>query len=144
MEQQIPTVFCSSSVSWITLLVQQHVLISGGLQDVLKWQTARSRDYLCIAQVVFCCHQVQDKPFPGSLTKLTEWMKRTDQPKQQLKDDINEVLRSFWSIAADKRLSHGFEKVKHILAPAEFVFIGIPNVWRQCSTDSFYQAHYYI
>ena len=108
------------------------MLVSGGLQEVLKWQTARSKGYLSIAQLVFCCDQ--DKPAP-SFAMLSKWMERTDQPKQQLKDDIDEVLRSLWSIATDKRLNHGFKEVENVVAPAEFVFIGIVTVVRQCSTN---------
>jgi len=109
---------------WITQLEARHVAVDGGLSDVLEWDTKRGRDFQNIAHMVFCCDGLPDELLPTA-QKIEKWISRIDNPPEQFKADIEEVLTAFWRIASNKKLDEAFTKITQRIAPVEFIFIGV-------------------
>ena len=101
----------------------RHVAVDGGLSDVLEWDTKRGRDFQNIAHMVFCCDGLPDELLPTA-QKIEKWISRIDNPPEQFKADIEEVLTAFWRIASSKRYNEAFTKITQRIAPVEFIFIG--------------------
>jgi hypothetical protein len=97
--------------------------VDGGLSDVLEWDTKRGRDFQNIAHMVFCCDGLPDELLPTA-QKIEKWISRVDNPPEQFKADIEEVLTAFWRIASNKKYNEAFTKVTQRIAPVEFIFIG--------------------
>lgn len=110
-------------VRWITQLEARHVAVEGGLSDVLEWDTKRGRDFQNIAHMVFCCDGLPDEFLPTA-QKIEKWISRIDNPPEQFKADIEDVLTTFWKIASDKKYNEAFTKISQRIAPVEFIFIG--------------------
>ena len=108
---------------WITQLEARHVSVDGGLSDVLEWDTKRGRDFQNIAHMVFCCDGLPDELLPTA-QKIEKWISRVDNPPEQFKIDIEEVLTAFWRIASNKKYNEAFTKISQRIAPVEFIFIG--------------------
>ena len=111
---------------WITQLEARHVTVEGGLSDVLEWDTKRGRDFQNIAHMVFCCDGLPDEVLPTA-QKIEKWISRIDNPPEQFKADIEEVLTAFWRIASNKKYNEAFTKISQRIAPVEFIFIG--KIW---------------
>ena len=97
--------------------------MDGGLSDVLEWDTKRGRDFQNIAHMVFCCDGLPDELLPTA-QKIEKWISRVDNPPEQFKADIEEVLTAFWRIASNKTYNEAFTKITQRIAPVEFIFIG--------------------
>jgi len=110
-------------VRWITQLEARHVAVDGGLSDVLEWDTKRGRDFQNIVHMVFCCDGLPEELLPTA-QKIEKWISRIDNPPEQFKADIEEVLTAFWRIASSKNYNEAFTKITQRIAPVEFIFIG--------------------
>ena len=97
--------------------------MDGGLSDVLEWDTKRGRDFQNIEHMVFCCDGLPDELLPTA-QKIEKWISRIDNPPEQFKADIEEVLTAFWRIASNKKYNEAFTKITQRIAPVEFIFIG--------------------
>ncbi|KAG1862585.1 hypothetical protein DFJ58DRAFT_233981 [Suillus subalutaceus] len=110
---------------WIADLELRHVNVDNkGLASVLEWDTTRGRDFQCIAQLIYCCDGLSDRPLPTA-QKLEKWMKRVDNPPTAFMTLINNVLSDFWHIATSSELNAAFTEVDKRVAPVEFVFVGV-------------------
>lgn len=74
------------------------------------------------------------------MNKLEQWLPRTDKPWDSIKQDVEDVMTSYWNIANDPELNAAF-KIKKRVAPVEFVFIGKPlplsrRVARACASGN--------
>ncbi|KAF8205051.1 hypothetical protein BJ912DRAFT_20715 [Pholiota molesta] len=110
---------------WISSLEERHVTIDEGLSAKLVWDVSRGRDFQNIAHMVFCCDGVPKNECLPTAQKIEKWISREDNPPQQFKEDIENVLRGLWVIASTPGLDDGFVKIPQRVAPVEFVFIGV-------------------
>lgn len=124
--------------SWIAQLTLTHVSVDGGLASqlsdyiffpdtctftiILDWETKRGRDFLCMAQLVYCCVLEVDDPAPSE-KKLEIWLKTCPLDKALAKN-IDSTLRAILTIATTKRLNAVFKEGAKV-APVEFVYIGM-------------------
>ena len=90
---------------------------------VLRWDASRGKHFMCIAQIAYCCENLPGRSDPIS-SKLSTWLNREDAPGHQLKEEINDLLARYWHLASTEEFKHGFAKIKQIVAPVEFVFVG--------------------
>lgn len=97
--------------------------MEGGLSHVLQWDTKRGRDFQNIAHLVYCCDGLPNEELPSAV-KIEKWLSREDNPPEQFRNDIEELLRDFWKLASSKKYNGGFTKFSQRLAPVEFYFIG--------------------
>ncbi|EIN11787.1 hypothetical protein PUNSTDRAFT_63533 [Punctularia strigosozonata HHB-11173 SS5] len=109
---------------WIGDLQEEFVNAEDGLTTVLNWNTKRAADYQCLVQLVYSCEHTWNRPTPTG-KKLTTWLSRDNEPDNSFKAAIHQSLRELWAIAADPILNDAFSKVKRIVAPIEFVFMGV-------------------
>ncbi|PPQ98551.1 hypothetical protein CVT24_004042 [Panaeolus cyanescens] len=110
---------------WISELEQKHVVVEGGLLEVIEWDTKRGRDFQNIAHMVYCCDGIENEPIPTA-QKIEKWISRVDPPSSSFKKDIEDVLRGFWVLATDDRLKVALgSRVAQRIAPVEFIFIGV-------------------
>ncbi|PAV18822.1 hypothetical protein PNOK_0566500 [Pyrrhoderma noxium] len=126
----------SPYADWITELDHRHVRgIDDGLNMVLRWDASRGKHFMCIAQIAYCCENLPGRSDPIS-SKLSTWLNREDAPGHQLKEEINDLLARYWHLASTEEFKHGFAKIKQIVAPVEFVFVGVLiHVLRDCSDE---------
>ncbi|KAH8119271.1 hypothetical protein DFH11DRAFT_1686192 [Phellopilus nigrolimitatus] len=124
----------SPYADWITELDVKHIRdADDGLGTRILWDSRRGKHFQCLAQMIYCCERLPLRSDPSS-AKLTSWLHRLDAPGQQFKQEIENVLNSYWIIASSEDLRAPFTVVKQMVAPVEFVFIGVLiAVLRDCS-----------
>jgi len=110
---------------WISALESKHVAVEGGLSEVLEWDTKRGRDFQNIAYMVCCCDSLPDIEQQPTAAKMEKWLSRIDKPAEGFKAEMEDILRSFWTIATNSSMSEGLKKIGSRLAPVEFIFIGV-------------------
>ncbi|TFK43458.1 hypothetical protein BDQ12DRAFT_675017 [Crucibulum laeve] len=109
---------------WIAELEAKHVMIEGGLSDVIEWDTSRGRNFQNLAYLVFCCDGISDEVIPTA-PKIEKWLTRDGIPEEPFKSDIESTLRKYWKTATTRALNKGFKEIQARLAPIEFIFIGV-------------------
>ncbi|KAL5507364.1 hypothetical protein ACEPAH_6820 [Sanghuangporus vaninii] len=115
----------SPYADWISELDIRHVRgVDDGLNIVLKWDASRGKHFQCIAQLVYCVENLPKRSMPTSVT-LAGWLQRPNEPKESLKQEIEQVLKKYWIIASTDHLKQGFTVVRQMVAPVEFIFIGV-------------------
>ncbi|KAK0206459.1 hypothetical protein DFS33DRAFT_1381562 [Desarmillaria ectypa] len=107
---------------WVGDLVQKFLRVDGGISDFIVWDTKRSRDFANLAYAMFCCDVIQTRPILNA-TKLENWLNRQDPPREQLKNEMQTLLKNVCQIVSDKRYNSAFSKMSERVAPVEFVFI---------------------
>jgi hypothetical protein len=116
----------SPYTEWVHELEQKYVAArdeNDGLSQLIEWDTKRGRDFQCLAQILYCCENLPLRSALG-MQKLEGYLARVDAPIIQFRKEMDLVLSSFWSIAADDQLKKPFTVVQKRVAPIEFVFIG--------------------
>ncbi|KAF8897611.1 hypothetical protein BD779DRAFT_1432544 [Infundibulicybe gibba] len=109
---------------WISELESRHVSVEGGLSTVLEWDTKRGLDFQNLAFFVYCCDGLPSHQLPTT-SKLEKWLLREDRPPEQFKNTIELVLRDFWMVATEPRLTYWKTTIKKRIAPVEFIFLGV-------------------
>ncbi|EJD03075.1 uncharacterized protein FOMMEDRAFT_156447 [Fomitiporia mediterranea MF3/22] len=124
----------SPYADWITELDNKHIRgVDDGLNVVIRWDASRGKHFLCIAQLAYCCENLPRRTDPTT-QKITAWLHRVDAPGEQFKQEMDQVLSKYWLIANSDELNQAFTEVKQIVAPVEFVFIGVLiGVLQNCS-----------
>lgn len=107
---------------WVGDLVQKFLRVDGGISDFIVWDTKRSRDFSNLAYAMFCCDVIQTRPVLAA-PKLENWLNRQDPPREQLRNEMQTLLKNLCQIVSDKRYNSAFSKVSERVAPVEFVFI---------------------
>lgn len=107
---------------WVGDLVQKFLRVDGGISDFIVWDTKRSRDFSNLAYAMFCCDVIQTRPMLAA-PKLENWLNRQDPPREQLKNEMQNLLKNLCQIVSDKQYNSAFSKVSERVAPVEFVFI---------------------
>ncbi|KAF5333190.1 hypothetical protein D9611_002730 [Ephemerocybe angulata] len=113
----------SPMASYIGRLEKEHVLLEGGLGEILSWDVKRSKPFHNIMAVVYCCEGYPEERY--SLTNISKWLETTREPSPSLDKAINKVFRELWEIAHYEHLNHPFRTIKAPVAPIEFIFIGV-------------------
>lgn len=116
----------SPYTEWVHQLEQKYVAPrdeNDGLSQLIEWDTKRGRDFQCLAQILYCCEYLPIRTAPG-MQKLESYLCRVDPPVLQFKNEIDNVMSSFWNIASEPELNAPFTKVQKRVAPIEFVFVG--------------------
>lgn len=117
----------SPFAEWISNLDTKHILDDHhGLSDLFKWDSKRGKHFQNLAQMILCIENLPNRTQPTS-QKLATWLRREDPPVQSLKDEIEQVLNTYWRLASDKKLKAPFENHAKYVSPIEFVFIGEPK-----------------
>ncbi|KAI0768751.1 hypothetical protein BD413DRAFT_614251 [Trametes elegans] len=114
----------SSRQDWVCELEARFITMEGGLTQLIDVDVARGKDFQLIAQLVFCCEQYPAHSLPTAKS-LENWLLRTDEPPQSLKDKLIKVLTAFWHIANTEETNYPFKSMKKRVSPAEFVFTGV-------------------
>ncbi|KAI5123694.1 hypothetical protein M0805_001722 [Coniferiporia weirii] len=109
---------------WITELDIKHIRADDGLGTVIPWDSRRGKHFQNVAQIVYCIEKLPARTEP-STAKLATWLQRVDPPGQQFKQEIESVLNAYWVIASTNSLKKPFSAMKQVVAPVEFVFIGV-------------------
>ncbi|KAL5476481.1 hypothetical protein ACEPAI_3338 [Sanghuangporus weigelae] len=127
----------SPYAEWISELDIRHVRgVDDGLNIVLKWDASRGKHFQCIAQLVYCIENLPKRSMPTSST-LPGWLQKPNEPKESLKQEIEQVLKKYWMIASTDHLKQAFTVVKQMVAPVEFIFIGVLiAVLLRCEDDA--------
>ncbi|KAF5321102.1 hypothetical protein D9619_000773 [Psilocybe cf. subviscida] len=112
---------------WIAFLEKTHVAIENGLAENIKWNIKRGRDFQNIAHMVYCCDGLEPdgEHLLPTAQKLEKWISREDPPPHGFKKNIENVLKSLWVLSSDNRYDEAFTKVNAVVAPIEFVFLGV-------------------
>jgi hypothetical protein len=111
---------------WIAFLEKTHVAIEDGLAEKIKWNIKRGRDFQNIAHMVYCCDGLEPdgEHLLPTAQKMEKWISREDPPPHSFKKNIENVLKSLWVLGSDSRYNEAFSKIKALVAPVEFVFLG--------------------
>ncbi|KAK0191043.1 hypothetical protein F5146DRAFT_1196204 [Armillaria mellea] len=104
---------------WVGDLVQKFLRVDGGISDFIVWDTKRSRDFSNLAYAMFCCDVIQTRPVLAA-PKLENWLNRQDPPREQLRNEMQTLLKNLCQIVSDKRYNSAFSKVSERVAPVEF------------------------
>ncbi|KAG7449116.1 uncharacterized protein BT62DRAFT_1052934 [Guyanagaster necrorhizus] len=107
---------------WVGDLVQKFLRVDGGISDFIIWDTKRSRDFSNLAYAMFCCDVIQTRPMLAA-QKLESWLNRQDPPREQLKNEMQTLLKNICQIVSDKKYNSAFSKMSERVAPVEFVFM---------------------
>lgn len=73
--------------------------------------------------MVYLCDGIEEER-SYSHTKMNVWLNRMDGPSEKFKNRIHDILRILTVMSHTKELNHYLTKVKIIIAPVEFAFIG--------------------
>ncbi|GJJ06450.1 hypothetical protein Clacol_000642 [Clathrus columnatus] len=115
----------SSPISdWVHKLQQKFVDTENGLQQNLRWNVARGRDFSGMAQFCFCCWQLPQFTTPTN-SKLEKWLQSAPPPKPDFHKQVQKVLESYVHLSMREEYQAGFSGFKERVAPVEFLMIGI-------------------
>lgn len=74
--------------------------------------------------MVYCCSDLSHEYTPLTIP-LSKWLTaQKEPPKDQFKDEMEDVLRTMWVIGSDDQHNEAFVKIANKVAPLEFIFIG--------------------
>ncbi|KAH9894920.1 hypothetical protein C8Q73DRAFT_790119 [Cubamyces lactineus] len=109
---------------WISELEARFILREDGLTRQIDVDVGRGRDFQLIAQLVYCCDKYPEHAQPNA-KNLETWLQRSDEPGQDFRNRMRDVLTRFWHIAHTEDLNQAFKNIKKRVSPAEFVFTGV-------------------
>lgn len=77
--------------------------------------------------MVYCCDGLEPdgEHLLPTAQKLEKWISREDPPPHGFKKHIENVLQSLWVLGSDPKYNEAFTKIKALVAPVEFVFLGM-------------------
>ncbi|PPQ73754.1 hypothetical protein CVT24_006945 [Panaeolus cyanescens] len=110
----------SSWADWITALDTRHLSNPAGLGSLITIESSRSRSFLNLTQLIAACETYRVKwrnitidPAPGTVVAspgaaptyagLAKFLSNSEDPTDELKEEIEEVLRAMTEIAADEQ-----------------------------------------
>ncbi|KIY49278.1 hypothetical protein FISHEDRAFT_72619 [Fistulina hepatica ATCC 64428] len=110
--------------SWIEDLVKRHIQTrDDGLDTLLRWNQSRNRDFQNFLNAVYCCEGYPNERRIPLHSHITPWLKRSDAPSKQFKDDCDEAFHKFRKIAANENLRKDITAANETMSPVEFAFI---------------------
>jgi hypothetical protein len=114
--------------NYITHLERTHLIIDGGLVDLISFDDTRGRAFQNTAQLVYCCAGLPGAKRIPTAHKLEKWLISPDErPTTAFQDAMTEVLNRLWEIARKEGLDAPFRRFRAKVSPVEFVYLGAPR-----------------
>ena len=114
--------------NYITHLERTHLMIDGGLVDLISFDDTRGRAFQNTAQLVYCCAGLPGAKRIPTAHKLEKWLTSPDErPTAAFQDAMTEVLKRLWEIARKEAFDAPFRRFRAKVSPVEFVYLGAPR-----------------
>jgi len=118
----------SPLADYVNELDMKYISISGGLGSHVEFDTKRGRTFQNLASMLYCCEDVDLRRTPSAI-QLEKWLGGPKGPTHTFRSRMERTLSSLLEITSDKALNKGFTGFSAKVSPAEFVFIGIENIF---------------
>lgn len=109
--------------TWLLIVQKKYVLEEDGFSALIQWDTARGRDFECLARVCFLIYHVPKHTLPGE-KKLHDWLQLTPAPQLEFKQLVHGVFDDFVYIASREEYNMAFTKVCRINFPSHKIHSG--------------------